>query len=219
MNCGVSKAYTLIKHDKSANYVNSKTVSGHADKRRVPPSLSIQQGVTLLEILIALAVIAIVLTVISPNVQTIVTKSKTSSTINELSSVIQHARFIAVDQNITTRVCPTNNFSSCTTNWNHAKMVFIDANGNGSRDTSEPLITTAQKVSTSATMTGPNSALSFQDSGAVSMSTSIKICPNNNDVNMARSININAQGRVRVSIDSNNDGMFEDTDGNNLTCS
>jgi type IV fimbrial biogenesis protein FimT len=169
--------------------------------------------------LIALAVLAIVLTVVAPNVQSILAKNRTTSEINELSAVIQFARFTAIDQSSTAVICPSANYSTCGTNWNQAKIVFVDSNSNNTRDTSEPLLMTTTAVASSNTMTGPNAAILFFDSGAANTSASIKICPNSNDDKLARSININAQGRVRVSIDSDNNDVFEDTDGNELSCS
>lgn len=173
---------------------------------------------TLLEMLIVLAIAAIVLTVVAPSVQTIIAKSKTTSEINELSGVIQFARFTAIDQTSTTLVCPAGNFATCSTNWNEPKIVFIDSNSNGSRDTAEPLLMSSTGISSSNTMTGPEDPISFSDSGATNASASIKICPNDNNVKLARSININAQGRVRISVDSDKNDIYEDTNGDELSC-
>ncbi|MGK0371034.1 MAG: type IV fimbrial biogenesis protein FimT [Glaciecola sp.] len=178
-----------------------------------------EKGMTLIEMLVALAVVAIVLTVVAPNVQTILSKNRTTSEINELSAVIQFARFTAIDQTSTAVICPSTNYASCSTDWNQAKIVFIDSNGNNTRDTAEPLLMSTTAIASTNTMTGPAVAISFLDSGVANASTSIKVCPNTNVVELARSININAQGRVRVSIDSDKNDIFEDTDGNELSCS
>lgn len=178
-----------------------------------------EKGMTLLEMLITLAIAAIVLTVVAPSVQTIIAKNRTTSEINELSAIIQFARFTAIDQTSTTLVCPAGNYATCTTNWNEPKIVFIDSNGNGSRDSSETLLISSTGISSSNTMTGPDDPISFSDSGATNASASIKVCPNSNNAKLARAININAQGRVRVSIDSNNNDIYEDTNGDELSCS
>ena len=177
------------------------------------------KGMTLLEILIALAVVSIVLTVVAPNVNTIVSKNRTTSEINELSGIIQFARFTAIDETSTAVVCPAADYASCGTNWNAPKIVFIDINSNNTRDNAEPLLMSTAGTSASNTMTGPSTNILFFDSGATNASTSIKVCPNNKDNTLARSININAQGRVRISTDSNDNGVKEDTDGNELSCS
>jgi type IV fimbrial biogenesis protein FimT len=177
-----------------------------------------ERGMTLLEMLVALAVVGIVLTVVAPNVQKILSKNRTTAEINELSAVIQFARYTAIDQSGTAIVCPSTNFAGCGTDWNQPKIVFIDNNGNNTRDTTEPLLMTTTKIAGNNTMTGPNGVIAFYDSGAANGSASVKICPNSNDDKLARAININAQGRVRISIDSNDNDIFEDTDGNELSC-
>lgn len=182
-------------------------------------ALNRQQGVTLLEMLIALAVSAIALTVVAPNIQDIIAKNRITGEINELSSAIQFARYSAIDENGTALVCPANDFANCSTNWNQAKIVFIDANGNGDRDTSEPLLMSTSASSGNNDFTGPSGSISFSDTGASNMITTITICPSNNDVKMARGVNVNMQGRVRVTQDSNSDGVHEDATGTDLTCS
>jgi type IV fimbrial biogenesis protein FimT len=206
----------LTNSDKES--VKSLHLLNHIGFSR-PVSKQSQKGMTLLEMLITLAIAAIVLTVVAPSVQTIISKNRTTSEINELSAVIQFARFTAIDETSTTVVCPAGNFATCSTNWNEPKIVFLDDNGNGSRDSSEPLLLSTTGISSSNTMTGPNTPISFFDSGATNASVSIKICPNSNDAKLARSININGQGRVRVSIDSNNNDIYEDTNGDELSCS
>lgn len=178
-----------------------------------------ERGMTLLEMLIALAVVAIVLTVVSPNVQKIIAKNRTTSEINELSGIIQFARYTAIDQSSTAIVCPSANFATCSTDWNQAKIVFIDNNGNNTRDSSEPLLMSSTAISSGNNMQGPNAVVAFLDSGAASASASIKICPRSGDQSLARSININAQGRVRISIDSDGNDIFEDINGDDLSCS
>lgn len=185
----------------------------------LPANRHTQKGLTLIEMLITLAIAAIILTVVAPSVQTIIAKNRTTSEINELSGIIQFARFTAIDQTSTTLVCPAGNYSTCTTNWNEPKIVFIDSNGNGSRDTAEPLLLSSTGIASSNTMTGPTAPIQFFDSGATNANVSIKVCPNSNDAKLARSININTQGRVRISIDSNKNDIYEDTDGDELSCS
>lgn len=178
-----------------------------------------QQGLTLVELLIALAIMAILLTVVAPNIQSILTKNRITADINEMSSVVQYARFSAIDQSNTALVCPSDDFENCSSNWDLPKIVFIDNNANGSRDSSEALLMTTEATNSQQHFSGPNAALAFDESGISNMSVSLVLCPNDNDTEFARSVNVNQQGRTRISIDSNNDGIHEDVSGNNLSCS
>lgn len=177
-----------------------------------------QQGVTLLEMLIAMAIIAILLTVVSPNIQTILNKNRITADINEMSAIIQYARFSAIDQNAATTVCPSSNFATCSTNWNQPKIVFVDSNSNGDRDANEDLIRSTEATSAQQYFSGPATSLEFTDAGATNMLATFKLCPLSNDVSIARSVNVNQQGRTRISTDSDNDGIHEDANGTNLVC-
>lgn len=198
---------------------------GHmVTKRAEKPLLLRQQGVTLLEMLVALAVAAIVLTVVAPNMQTIVAKNRITAEINHISAVIQFARFNAIDQKSATLICPTPDYADCSTNWNQAKMVFVDANSNGKRDTSEPLLMTTEAIVGGNNMKGPGAAIEFSDSGASNVSNAISdtaslvLCDKTKDEKLTRALLINQQGRVRVSFDSNDDDVHEDASGDALSC-
>ena len=217
MNFNVSGNNALRIADGAAH--TSARLRAKRIKIQVNSRPNYSQGMTLLEMLIGLAIISIVLTAVAPNVNTIVAKNRITSQINELSGIIQFARFTAIDQASATVVCPADNYANCSTNWNAPKIVFIDTNNNNTRDTSEPLLMSTAATSSGTNMTGPSNNVIFFDSGSTNTSTSIKICPDSNEASLARAININAQGRVRISTDSNDNGIHEDTDSNELSCS
>ena len=208
-------SYTsLTKHDINKNWNANIRLSD-----RSVYSLNKQTGLTLLEMLVAIAIVIIVLTVVAPNVQQVVKANRITAEINELSGVIQFARFTAIDQNANAVVCPASDFSNCGTNWNSAKIVFIDNNSNNIRDTSEPLLMTTGEITSTNQITGPGGSVIFRDSGATNLATNIQICPNDNDEKLAKGLSLNAQGRVKINTDSDNDGVVEDIEGNALSCS
>lgn len=182
-------------------------------------SIHKQQGLTLLEMLIALAIVAILLSVVAPNIQVILNKNRITADINQMSALIQYARFSAIDQQQSAVVCPAADFATCSLNWSEAKIVFIDSNGNGDRDSDEDLLISTEASSAQQYFEGPNTALIFDETGASNTIATFKLCPISNDVALARSVNVNQQGRTRISIDSNNDNIHEDIDGTNLVCS
>jgi len=178
-----------------------------------------QKGVTLLEMMITLAILAIVLTVVAPSMQTFLIKNRITAEINEVSGIIQYARHLAIDEQTNVVVCPSANFEGCGTNWNNPKIVFIDANADGNRSLGEDLLVTTSKASDSTKITGPNTNIHFNGPGAASQSFSIQICPSNDDETYARALSVSLQGRVKVSSDADDDGTHEDMDGVALTCS
>lgn len=181
-------------------------------------SRTIQKGVTLLEMMITLAILAIVLTVVAPSMQDFLIKNRITAEINEISGVIQYARHLAIDEQINVVVCPSADFEGCGTNWNNPKIVFIDTNADGNRSSGEALLVSTAKASDSTDITGPNVNIHFKDSGAASQAFTIQICPANKDETFARALSVSLQGRVKISADSDQDGIHEDINGSALSC-
>jgi type IV fimbrial biogenesis protein FimT len=182
-----------------------------------------QIGVTLLELMITISILAIVLTVVAPNIGTFLIKNRVTSEINGVSGVIQYARHISIDQQTVVTLCPSDDYETCTTDWNDPKIVFIDENGDGDRTPGganpEELLVSTDPVSDATKMTGPGNSITFTENGAASETFSLLVCPQSNEAEYARAINVSLQGRVRISKDSDDDGIHEDTDGDALTCS
>lgn len=178
-----------------------------------------QRGLTLLELLITVAISAILLTVVAPNVSSILRANNVTSDINNISALLQHGRFSAVNDQQDVIVCPTSNYSSCDTSWALPKMVFSDVNQNGARDESEPLITTSDPVAKTNAVSGFTGALTFADNGGASQAATIVLCPTGGTARDASAVLITLYGKVTVAKDSNNDGIKEDASGTALSCS
>ena len=177
-----------------------------------------QTGLTLIEMLISLAILAIVITAVSPSIQSMLIKNRIVSEINELSAVIQFARNNAIDQQITTTVCPSADYSACSNNWNNPKMVFVDSDGNGSRADNEELLASSGPVSANNVLTSGANLLQFAPGGEASVSTTLLLCNANRQAEFARALNVTLQGRVKMSGDSDRNGVHEDASGNPLSC-
>jgi type IV fimbrial biogenesis protein FimT len=178
-----------------------------------------QAGLTLLELLIAIAIVAIMLTTVAPAIQSILIKSRVTSDLNSLSAVAQRARFTAVDEQSNVVMCPTQNYASCVSSWKNATMIFVDDNGNGSRDTSETLITTSDPLNSANTIYGISGTITFNEQGGISQAATITLCPKDNSSEYASALLLSLSGRISVAIDSDGDGTKEDLTGADLSCS
>lgn len=178
-----------------------------------------QAGLTLLELLIAISIVAILLTTVAPAIQSILITSRITADLNSLSAVAQRARFTAVDEQSNVVMCPTTNYESCVSNWKNATMIFVDENGNGSRDTSEPLITTSDPLNSVNTIYGISGAITFNEQGGISQAATITLCPKDNNSKYASALILSLYGRIAVAIDSDGDGTKEDLSGTDLSCS
>jgi type IV fimbrial biogenesis protein FimT len=146
-------------------------------------------------------------------------KNRIVGEINELSGIIQFARNNAIDEQIETIVCPSEDFSVCTANWNHAKIVYADLDGNGERGADEELLVATSPGSELNKLTGPVGEIQFQPGGAINSAVTLLLCHKDKEDKYARELSISLQGRVKMSRDVNNDGIYEDISGNPLGCS
>ncbi len=187
---------------------------------RIRTSTARQNGLTLVELMVVVAISAILLGLVVPNVQVITSRNQVTSDINATSAALRFARFTAVDQLKEVIVCPSADFSACdTSDWDLPKIVFIDRNENGNREANEALLYTTEEISVANNMTAPNRLIVFSPTGTANQSSTLNLCANSNDNKLARQIDINPNGRVKLSRDENGDGIHENKDGDALSCS
>ncbi|MBL4631495.1 MAG: GspH/FimT family pseudopilin [Paraglaciecola sp.] len=178
-----------------------------------------QKGVTLIELMVTVSIVAIILTSVAPSIQSILIKNRIVAEINELSSLIQYARHQAIDEQTPIIICPSTDYKNCITDWNAPKIVFLDSDGNGKRDeATEELLVASSAIADSHVMTGPALTLQFEDTGEANMTTEILLCHKDKYAGYARSLSVTLQGRVKMSSDSDNNGVNENAAGIPLSC-
>lgn len=181
--------------------------------------LTLQKGVTLLEMMIALAIVGIVLTFVVPSAQSILIQNRIIGEINEISGIIQYARNNAIDEQANTVLCPTTDFINCSGNWDDPKMVFADLDGDRTRGGAEELLVGTSSISNANNLSGPANVILFQANGAVGSPATLLLCHKDKDDKYARALTVSLQGRVRMSRDSDGDSIHEQNDGTALDCS
>jgi len=176
------------------------------------------KGLTLLEMLIAIAILAILVATVTPSVSNILTQNRITSDVNRLSALAQHARFTAINEQLTVTLCATTDYMDCSSEWRNAKMIFIDTNSNSKRDEDERLISTSDPIHQRNVISGVTDPILFAQEGSSSIRTTITLCPDNQDTTFATALLIALHGRISIAIDSNDDGIKEDLSGDELTC-
>ena len=183
-----------------------------------------QTGFTLLELLIALVIAALILGIGSPTFGEFRRNSRLTGAANDLLGAIQLARTEAVKQQRTVSLCPTADAGSedafCSddpdfTQW----IVFTDPDGNCERAVSEPLIRAQTMLGAGEAMriaaVAQGTCLSFASSGflregAEPAADRILICDHfgigergGTNQSAARGIVVTPTGRVAITRDKN----------------
>jgi len=104
------------------------------------------RGFTLIELMLALGVAAVIISIAAPNMRTFILNNRLSATANEMLRSIQTARSEAAKRQQNVVVCmtadPTATTPACVTSGYGAWIVFEDTNKNQSHDTGETTLET-----------------------------------------------------------------------------
>jgi type IV fimbrial biogenesis protein FimT len=161
-------------------------------------------GFTLIELLITVALFTIIVSSVAPSVSNFYTRNKVAAIVNNHSAAIQLARHTAVTQSVFVVVCPTKDMSTCDTDWNQVKMVFVDENSDGVLNGTEEVIGSADMVSGYSMSSTRNSLRFAPFNTAQNLTATISICPKSDSSAFARALIISNVGRVRIEKDSDN---------------
>lgn len=93
-------------------------------------------GFTLVELLIVMAMIAIVASLAAPSFDSSISRNNVQSMRDSLFNAMQYARSEAVKRKRPVGVCASADQMTCAgnTNWHAGWIVFVDDNGNGTQD-------------------------------------------------------------------------------------
>lgn len=103
--------------------------------------LPTEEGFSLIELLVTLAVLAILLNVAAPSFQDVLARLDQSARYNRLASDLHLARGEAIKRAGTVRICPRDTDDGCGTDWVDGWLVYVERGGDASDvDTGETIL-------------------------------------------------------------------------------
>lgn len=124
-------------------------------------------GFTLLELMVVIAIAAILLAIALPSFTTTLRSNRVATSTNELLATLSLARSEAVRSTRGAGVCTSSDGASCGGDWNSGWLVWGDSNGNGALDVGETVVRYSQ-AKASLAMTGAATTLVFDSRGRLS---------------------------------------------------
>ena len=181
-----------------------------------------QQGFTLVEALVTVAILAITTVIALPSLNEFTVKMRVDNEISQLHRLLLLSRNTAInaEQNIT--ICPLNTSNNCSTNWHQEITVFKDLNQNSRYEPTdnETIVQVKEAITNQDTLQYSKTSLIYTATGSLANGASnlpFMYCPKSFN-KYSRGILVSSSGRSFVSSDTDSDGKDEDRYGNEINC-
>ena len=175
---------------------------------------TLSRGFTIVELMITLAIAAILLAVAVPSFTDFVQKRAVSQKTLQVRNALELARGLALSQRQVWTVCTVDASNSCVSSAGVRLVVFRDDNDNNDFNAGEMLQQDIDINSTAVQMSASfdRPYMRFARNGG-----NIEVCSASQTVAYGRRAIVFRSGRIRLSSDSDGDG-FDDTGGTKIEC-
>jgi type IV fimbrial biogenesis protein FimT len=183
------------------------------------------RGFTLIELMVTIAIVAIMLTIAAPSMTGVLKKNRIESYQEDLLRDVGYARQEAVTRNIPVAVCKSADGATCTTgnDWEQGWIIFVDNPGTtaGSVDGGDEILRVHGAVAGGDRLEGSEHYLQFDGRGWLQLSsgnTDVTLTACSDDDEYIRGMLILSSGRALASrVDGNGDSYVKT--GAALACS
>ena len=158
-------------------------------------------GFTLIELMVTLAVIAIILAIAVPNMRTLIQNGRLSTQSNDFISDITFARSEAIKRGNNVVICPATVATACSggSNWENGRLIFVDANNDSAWGVGDIPLRFRESLGGANTQRAAGGLLTFDRRGLLvaGSPTSFRLC-DERLVAYGRVITLTTTGQVRV---------------------
>jgi type IV fimbrial biogenesis protein FimT/type IV fimbrial biogenesis protein FimU len=188
-------------------------------------SSSRKQGFTLIELMVAILIVAILSTIALPSMNTFLVGMRVDNEISEIQRLLLTARNMAINTGRNTTICPLNG-ANCTNNWQNQISVFTNdsntTNNNIYNAATEQLVKVkgSTQIGDKLQFTIP-SPIVYTPTGRLllpSVASAFRYCPQG-EADSSRGIDLSFSGRSYTSSDTDSDGKDEDRNNAEIVCS
>lgn len=159
------------------------------------------RGFTLIELIVTVALAAILLTVAVPGFRTMIQNNRATAYANQLVSALNLARSESVRRKVPVSVCASTDQAGCaaSTNWATGWIVFTDTGTAGTVDGTDTVLRVQEPLQGNPTLNGDVQNIQYLSTGAVNAAANFTLALPDCQGNQQRIIAVNAPGRPAVS--------------------
>ncbi|WP_045857939.1 GspH/FimT family pseudopilin [Teredinibacter purpureus] len=180
-------------------------------------------GFSLVELMVVLAIAAMLLVVATPGFMDTSAKSIVRAGVTELASDLAYARSSAITRSTSVSICPSDEESSpreCNDgDWVDGWLIFYDTDEDGNLDAGEEVARVGSSMNARLAITVDNTVTFNRRGGKTNVSEFVFCIDEDTGDFNTRSIVVNVGGLVRGSRDTDEDGIHNSGEsGGNLAC-
>ena len=184
---------------------NSKRHFNFLHQRKpVASKIPLNRGFTLIELMVTLAIAAIVLSIGIPSFKNIIKENNQATLLNEFTSYVNFAKSTAVTQGAVVVLCPRNTAGTdCNSSgsWDDGWIVFVDSNEDGDKDNGDTLLKVHESIDDDFNITTSSTSVEINAKGFVSANSTFTFCDSRGS-NYAVAKILSKTGRMSSSTDS-----------------
>tara|TARA_R110002167_G_scaffold144413_10_gene334856 strand:- start:87504 stop:88073 length:570 start_codon:yes stop_codon:yes gene_type:complete len=181
------------------------------------------RGFTILELCITLALVCVLTGLAAAPLQSFVAAKEGDQALRSINELILIARSAAAKNGRGVTLCPSSTGLQCGGTWSSGAMLFLDRNFDRKINQDDIILRARSELSRQGSITwrafGNRQYLQVDARGFMRhQSGNFSYCDASGDPQLARQLVVNSAGRVRVALDSDGDGVRENSRGKALEC-
>ncbi|RYD15040.1 MAG: prepilin-type N-terminal cleavage/methylation domain-containing protein [Lysobacteraceae bacterium] len=203
MNRDAAISYARRRHaalDRGAHAIEH---DGASTQRTCPMHASrIPRGFTLVELLMVLAIVAVLSTLAAPAFGSFIGRTQARTARNVLETSLNQARIAAVNHGGHVVVCPSLDAEHCarTTTWHQGWILYVDLDHDRVRADHEPLLAVGQVHASGVAIVSSSGRVVLDyrpDGSAAGTNLTLTICDRRSGASGASTVVVSPSGRVR----------------------
>lgn len=180
-------------------------------------------GLTLVELLVALTLSAILLGLAAPGFGDLIQRHQGEVIREQLAQAIELARVNAIRSASLVTLCRSDDGLGCGGNWADGVLVFVDEDNDREVDSGKQALRYFDFEADQGRLYwrsfGNRQYLQMTPLGFTkNQNGTFTFCPDSGDLSLAWMLILNRPGRARIAVDSDGDGLVEDSRGRPARC-